>query len=1046
MRRFFASRPYRAPRACLCLAAFIVMSGCDSPEPPRARGGVLDLSGWDFERDGNVPLDGQWEFHWKKLLEPKDFPAGGQANQTRLLDVPSFWTDAPFSNVQIGADGYATYRLKVLLPAGFHAGAVRIEEATLAYRIWLGGVPGSRVGTVATNKADEVAFQNSAIDHFEPVNRGLELVVQVSNHSYIAGGMHRNILLGTPTQIHRTHDRLRTVDIAVFGSLLFIGLYHLGLFFFRRRDKSPLYFGIIAILWALRGAFEGSAGRLVTDILPVYPYELYQKANSLFLLLIPVLTTLFLHTLYPKEAWKRATKVLVIATIPFVLVNLATPVKVHEYSLYTFLLVAFGALGYVVILLTRAAFHGRQGAGLILGGLVIFAISMVLDALHFARLLDIPWLGAYGMFAIAISQSVALAGRFSNAFRDVENLSVELEKKNVSLSKLDNLKNEFLANTSHELKTPIHGIVGMAESLLKRTADTLSPKTREDLSLIIVSGHRLAALVGDILDFSRLKNRDIELALHPVNLHTLADSILGILEPSAEAKGVTLYNDISPDIPAVEADENRVQQILLNLVGNAIKFTDRGWIRVGASPVRDMVEISVADTGIGIPEENRLSIFESFEQVDPTDRKSATGTGLGLSISKKLVELHGGSIGVESQSNDGSRFFFTLRKSEHPLPSEPPSLVSSSIEESLPTSSSAPVSGSKMVNSESDDKYVVLLVDDEPINLRVLSNMLSQYEDLQIITTSNARTALDMINSDEKPDLVLLDAMMPAMNGYETCIQIRKKYSRAELPIIMVTARGLPEDLERGFECGANDYLTKPFVFEELIARTKAQLQIRDAYQVLKENVALEQKLDEQRTRAEKASLQMLRYQLNPHFLFNSIASIRGAVQVDVSTAREMLGALGEYCRLALENGKREVLTVKEELALVKQYTEIESARFAEYLDFTFEVAKEVDNLEIPSFALQPLVENAVKYGSQTSQDKLDVEVEASRRDNSILLRVSNSGTWVSENSRKENTGTSTGLSNTKQRLETMYPGRYYLKTSEENNWVHVTIEILDEQ
>lgn len=227
---------------------------------------------------------------------------------------------------------------------------------------------------------------------------------------------------------------------------------------------------------------------------------------------------------------------------------------------------------------------------------------------------------------------------------------------NRRLQELDKLKDEFLANTSHELRTPLNGIIGLSESLLDEAAGPVPEPMRRYLEMIAYSGKRLANLVNDILDFSKLKNHTLQLNKKSIDLHPFVDVILKMTTPLVGSKNLELINAVPEQLPNISADDDRLQQILYNLLGNAIKFTDSGTVTVAAESEGDFIVLDVADTGIGIPEDQITKIFESFEQVDGTNNRRYGGTGLGLAITKRLVELHGGSVEVSSSVGRGSMF------------------------------------------------------------------------------------------------------------------------------------------------------------------------------------------------------------------------------------------------------------------------------------------------------------------------------------------------------------------------------------------------------
>src|SRR5688500_1775085 len=395
------------------------------------------------------------------------------------------------------------------------------------------------------------------------------------------------------------------------------------------------------------------------------------------------------------------------------------------------------------------------------------------------------------------------------------------------LRQVDKLKDQFLANTSHELRTPLHGIVGLSESLLEKSH---TPEEREDLELIISSGRRLSNLVNDILDFSRLKEHDLQLKKKPVDIRTIAEICIRLNRHQIQDKDLVIRNQIPHDIRYCIADENRLQQILQNLIGNAIKFTEKGSIVIDAHEVDNMIVTTLSDTGIGIEKEKQNLIFQEFEQADGSIGREFGGTGLGLSITKYLVELHGGSIGVVSEPGKGSVFSFTIPayKGDTSHITDTDKVVAGALydDEAQPMPSMSKASTSK--NGNDSSKRHILVVDDEPVNLKVLKNHLES-EGYHVTLAHDGHEALNLLEHDNQFHLVLLDVMMPRISGYEVCQKIRERFISTDLPVIMVTAKNQVSDLVEGLGIGANDYIVKPFSKDELIARVKTQL---DNYEI----------------------------------------------------------------------------------------------------------------------------------------------------------------------------------------------------------------------
>lgn len=362
-------------------------------------------------------------------------------------------------------------------------------------------------------------------------------------------------------------------------------------------------------------------------------------------------------------------------------------------------------------------------------------------------------------------------------------------------------KSEFLANMSHEIRTPMNGILGMVDLAL----DANPPSDiREYLESIQESAQSLLRLLNDILDFSRIEARRVELEKIPFHLRDTVEHAVSSLALQAEKKGLELICHISPEVPdRLRGDPGRLRQIILNLVSNAIKFTDRGEIEVSVELLKKKgrevtLLFKVRDTGIGIPKEKQAIIFEAFTQADTSTTRRYGGSGLGLAIASQLVHLFGGRIWVESEVGQGSTFFFTInltrqRKNESRI---------------VPT------------NLERLKSLHVLIVDDNATNRRILTELLSSWH-LRPAEASNGKEALHLIKKaikNQDPfDLLLLDAHMPEMDGFTLTEIIRKNPHFGEPVIMLLTSAGLRGDATRCRELGVAAYLTKPVRQGELL-------------------------------------------------------------------------------------------------------------------------------------------------------------------------------------------------------------------------------------
>jgi two-component system sensor histidine kinase ChiS len=435
-------------------------------------------------------------------------------------------------------------------------------------------------------------------------------------------------------------------------------------------------------------------------------------------------------------------------------------------------------------------------------------------------------------------------GELTDLSRSIQAMVGSLREFIGKLERLDKLKDEFLANTSHELRTPLHGIIGIAESLHDGAAGSPTGDMRANLTMIIMSGKRLSGLVDDILDFSKLRTGTLDLQIKPVNIRVIADIVLTLSRPLIRGKTLALTNAIDNDFPFVDADENRLQQILHNLVGNSIKFTHSGTVTIFAGSSGDMAQISVSDTGIGIAADKLDRILEPFEQADGSIFRKYGGTGIGLSISKQLIELQGGTLQIKTKEGEGTTITFSLPFSRQraditdtTMPAVPTILDAETV--TLDTQEPAQAAAIPL-DEQGRPGRNVLIVDDEVVNQQVLNNVLTM-DDYTVFQAFSGNEALEAIDSGQDFDLVLLDVMMPMMSGYELCEKIRKRLPFHELPIIMLSAKNQIEDLVTGLNAGANDYLTKPISREELSARLKIHLNLKT---LIAENARMSAELD----------------------------------------------------------------------------------------------------------------------------------------------------------------------------------------------------------
>ncbi len=555
--------------------------------------------------------------------------------------------------------------------------------------------------------------------------------------------------------------------------------------------------------------------------------------------------------------------------------------------------------------------------------------------------------------SMLVSRNAAL----EQARQTLEDQRKELERANAELAKVSQLKSEFLANMSHEIRTPLNGIAGFIELALD--SEGLAKEQREYLEIAHRSTETLTALINDILDFSKIEAGRLELEHIQFCVRDLVESVRELLAVRAQSKGLALLADVSADVPsALVGDPTRLRQILVNLVGNAIKFTESGHVALrvqslGESENKVWLRFAVVDTGIGIPPDKEQAIFESFTQADGSTTRKYGGTGLGLAISRKLVEQMGGEIGLDSVVGLGSTFWCRIPfgRAQSVAVSAEPALASAEKEAvGRPTAldqelSVEPAPAGKQTGKEAR----ILVAEDNPVNRKLVLTILGKLGYV-VDTAVNGKEALQAVLSTEY-SLVLMDVQMPEMDGLEATRRIREAEGEGRrTPIVAMTAHAMKGDRERCLEAGADDYLSKPVRAQQLlecVERWTAEISDRDGGTKMKEaKTETREAVDAERLSESTAGDRELALELASLFLEATPAqleALREALEADdrrrvaeiSHTLKGSCGSLGatpmedlckrieaEAARSSLDGAKALLEQAVEEFERVRSYVE----------------------------------------------------------------------------------------------------------------------------
>jgi len=403
-----------------------------------------------------------------------------------------------------------------------------------------------------------------------------------------------------------------------------------------------------------------------------------------------------------------------------------------------------------------------------------------------------------------------LEAKVAQRTEELQTKNVQLSSANAELERATRLKDEFLANMSHELRTPLNAILGLTEGLQAHVFGGITEKQMSVLHTIEQSGYHLLELINDILDIAKIESGQLLLERHPTPVEPLCQSTLVFVNQQAQAKHIQLETKLPPNLPELWVDERRIRQVLINLLSNAVKFTPEGGhitLEVRLPPEQEsdaeakkFLQITVTDTGIGIAPEHIPQLFQPFIQIDSALNRKYEGTGLGLVLVKRLVELHGGKVGLTSEVGVGSCFTINLPYIDTPpAPTQPTVLpLHPVISESFKTK---PVP-------------LILLVEDDADNGLMLATYLSA-KGYQVLIAESGAAAIALARSNQ-PDLVLMDIQLPKMDGLEAIRFIRHELNLTSLPIIAITALTMEEGRDRSFAVGANAYLSKPIKLKQL--------------------------------------------------------------------------------------------------------------------------------------------------------------------------------------------------------------------------------------
>lgn len=737
--------------------------------PYRADNGRLDVTEFDWQKNKTVLLHGEWEFYWKELIDPYEFDFIDRS----YAEFPTLWND--MNDEQIEPYGFATYRLNLRVARDHPPLAIKLGEMYTAYELYLNGKKVASNGEVGRTKETTTPFWLGKVIEVEPNPAGrVTIVLQIANFSHSKGGYKKEAILGHRDYLQRRQTLEFSFAYFLAGCLLMGGLFFLGLHFFGRHDKAILYFSLFCIAYSYRMV---GAQIYPIHIVLDWPWLVTLRLEYTMMFISVIFFSEYTRQLYPEEMTDWIINILIGINIIFAFISTFLPPHI-----FTQLVVPFSSIIPVFILYAtwvyyKAVRNSRPGARLaLLSTGVVFLVILYTILAYFEFLDTNIYINLSGYLIFFFLQSLILSYRFAYSLKMARDRALVASEA----------KSQFLSTMSHEIRTPLNAVIGLS-GLLNQT--NLTDEQAEYARTIRLSGENLLSIINNILDYSKIESGKLDLEINEVNLRSLVEDVLDLLAPLSSEKDLELIYVISDHVPEiVETDAARLQQILVNLIGNAIKFTSEGEVVLYVRQNRSSrntgnIQFEVNDTGVGIPREQMGKLFKSFSQLDASTTRKYGGTGLGLAISKKLVHALGGTIWVESEVDVGTSFYFT-------------------IEASVLAKGKNGIARKDTLKNKS-----VFILDDNETNLTILQQTLNE-AGLIVSAYSDPLEVIRELDDLYRFDLGILDMQMPHMDGHAVAQKIRQKWSRKALPLVLLSS--ILKIDENGSGELFNTKLTKP--------------------------------------------------------------------------------------------------------------------------------------------------------------------------------------------------------------------------------------------
>ncbi len=755
----------------------------------QTRQGVLDLRNWDPQEP--MLLSGEYEFYWNTLADSAEEL---DSLDYMLVAFPALWSDLELAGEKLPPFGFATYRLKLLLPTGTSKFSALVEDMYCAYALYADGQLVAKNGKVGRTMQEHQPFWQPKKVDFNAASDTLELILQISNFEHSKGGALEPMVFGSEPVISRLSRNQQAYDLLLTGCLIMGGLFFLGLYLFGRHQASILYFSLFCITYSYR--IIGSGHYVLHSLIDGYPWWIAIRLEYISLFASVLLFAQFLIRLYPLDTSQRFVRFVSIICWLCMMSTIVLPLFYFSQIVTPFFLFLLAAFSYTVRVYVTAWKRKRPGGLYALLSIAIALFIFSYNILSYFQLLDASdRVSFWGYISFFFSQSLLLSHQFAYSFKEL------LRKAQLA----NEAKTDFLATISHEIRTPLNAIVGMAHLTLRSNPRQDQIRNLESLTF---SAENLTSLINDILDFNKIDSGSLKLERLPVNLREHAEKIVKGYEGQSILKNIPIYLDVDERIyHHFLADPVRIAQVFNNLINNALKFTAEGRIDVEIEVLQDnsdsqILDVRIKDTGPGIHKDHMELIFDRFTQASTSTTREFGGTGLGLSIVRGILNLYGSQIKVTSTLGQGSVFSFEIKLEK---------AKTADIRTKRKEMDKEPIE----TNPENLEGKRVLIVEDNLMNMVIAEEFLSRWG-MELDKATNGQEAVDK-TQDNDYALILMDLHMPVMDGYEASKAI--KAMKPDIPILALTASTVAEQELQITEAGMEGFVLKPFHPKDLKAK-----------------------------------------------------------------------------------------------------------------------------------------------------------------------------------------------------------------------------------